>query len=883
MLIRELRAYNGRNIYSHQKVIKMILDLQEWDNIPTCEIPNFNEHLLKLLPGLSYHHCSLGYEGGFKQRLKEGTYLAHVIEHSALEILNQIGHKVSFGRARQVGDTSCYTIIFAHKEEHTGLETGKLAVQMARSLCLGEPFDMENGLKHIYETVVRYGYGPSTQAIVDAALERGIPVTRIGKGSILQLGYGKYHKKMEGTLSEDTSCISADIACDKVISKELLSQVGIPVPRGIVCMTVDEAKEAATKVGFPIVIKPINGNQGKGVSLNIQSIDEIPDAFRIAAEVSENILVEEYVKGNDYRVLVVGNQIAAVSLRVPAHVTADGKHTIAQLVELKNQDVNRGECHEKPLTKIKIDEISMIVLMKQGYTPESIPEKGVRIYLKGNANLSTGGEAIDVTDRIHPYNQEIAIRAAKTIGLDIAGVDITCMDIGKPLYSQHGVIIEVNASPGIRMHLYPSKGKPRKVGNAIVDMLFPYGSKHSIPIISVTGTNGKTTTTRIISHILKAQGMVTGMTTTGGIYINDKCIMKGDTTGPASAAVLLQDKTVDIAVLETARGGLIRSGLGYDLADVAVLTNISEDHLGLDGVDTLEDMLHVKSLVVEAVKSNGYVVLNADDQLVVQAAKRTKANIIYFSVHEDNLIIHKHITEGGIAVFLKDDYITLATGNGLLKSLSVMQMPATFGGKLVHNIENCLAAFSSAYALNIPLQIIENALTTFYCDEIHNPGRFNIYNIRDFRVVVDYGHNLAGYIRVTEAVKKMGGSRLIGIIGTPGDRNDLSVREVGAVAGKAFNQVIIKEDKESRGRKQGEISRLLQEGALSSGMDPSAITFIREEEKALQKAIQKAKAGDIIVVFYEDLDGITKVIKDELSKVEIESKEEKSEIMLVKA
>ncbi|MDD2503468.1 MAG: cyanophycin synthetase, partial [Clostridia bacterium] len=625
------------------------------------------------------------------------------------------------------------------------------------------------------------------------------------------------------------------------------------------------------------------GNQGKGVSLNIQSVDEIPDAFRIASEISENVLVEEYIKGNDYRVIIIGNQLAAVSLRVPAHIVGDGKHTISQLVELKNQDERRGEGHEKPLTKIKIDELSMIVLRKQGCHPDHIPEKGIRIYLKANANISTGGEAIDVTDRIHPYNQELAIRAAKTVGLDIAGVDINCMDIGKPLYKQNGVIIEVNASPGIRMHLFPSKGKSRKIGNAIVDMLFPYGSKHSIPIVSVTGTNGKTTTTRMISHILKAQGMVAGMTTTSGIYIGDKCIMKGDTTGPISARVILQDKTVDIAVLETARGGLIHSGLGYDLADVAVLTNISEDHLGLDEVYTLEDMLQVKSLVVEAVKSNGYAVLNADDKLAVQAAERTKANIIYFSVQEDNLIIHKHITEGGIAVFLRDDYITLATGNGLLKSLSIMQIPATYGGKLIHNIENCLAAFSSSYALNVPLQIIEGALTTFYCDEIHNPGRFNIYNIRDFRVVVDYGHNLAGYHRITEAVKKMGASRLIGIIGTPGDRNDLSVRKVGAVSGNAFDQIIIKEDKVSRGRKQGEIARLLQEGALSSGMDIRAISFVREEEKALQKAIHTAKAGDMIVVFYEDLDAVINVIKEEILRVEIDKKQLTSEVMLVKA
>ena len=883
MLIRELRGYNGRNIYSHQKVIKMIVDLGEWEDIPTCNIPGFNERLIQNLPGLAYHHCSLGVEGGFRQRLREGTYLAHVIEHSALEILNQIGHSVSFGRARQIGDTSCYTIVFAHKEENTGLETGKLAVQMVRALCYKEPFDMVAGINHIHETLHKNGYGPSTQAIVNAALDRGIPVTRIGNGSILQLGYGKYHKKMEGTLSDSTSCISADIAGDKAISKELLSQAGIPVANGRVCMTESEAITAAQEIGYPIVIKPLNGNQGKGVSVNIHTPEEIPQAVRLAAEISDQIMVEEYIRGNDYRVLVIGNQVAAVALRIPAHVMGDGVHTIAQLVELKNKDTKRGEDHEKPLTKIKLDEISLLKLKKQGYKPDSIPNAGLRIYLKENANISTGGEAVDVTDRIHPDNQELAIRAARTIGLDIAGIDMTCFDIGKPLQGQQGVILEINASPGIRMHLFPSKGKSRKVGNSIIDMLFPYGSKHSIPIVSITGTNGKTTTTRMISHILKAQGLNVGMTTTGGIYINDKCIMKGDTTGPASAKLLLSDKSVDIAVLETARGGLIRSGLAYDLADVGVLTNISEDHLGLDDVNTLEDMLHVKSLVLEAVKSNGYTVLNADDRMAVEAAKKIKANIIYFSRQEDNLIVHKHIAEGGIACFLKDSYITLATGNGLLKSISVLQIPATYGGVLVHNIENCLAAFGAAYALNVPLQVIESALSTFYCDEIHNPGRFNVYNVRDFRVVLDYGHNLAGYGRITEAIQKMGGSRLVGVIGTPGDRSDTSVKEIGAVAGRSFDRIFIKEDKELRGRKPGEISNLLKEGVLSADFPKTELTMIREEGNALRKAIREGKAGDIIVAFYENLDGVVKVIKEEMMQGERGTIQKSSEVLLKKA
>ena len=874
MLIRELKAYSGRNIYSHQKVIKMIVDLEEWNDIPTVQIKNFNERLLELLPGLHSHQCSLGFEGGFRQRLEEGTYLAHVIEHSALEILNRIGHTVSFGRARQIGDTSCYTVIFAYRDEHAGLEAGRLAVNMARALCSGEPFDLEAGLKRIKELMLRYGLGPSTQAIVDAAIDRGIPVTRIGKGSIIQLGYGKYHKKVEGTLSDSTSCISADMACDKTVTKELLSQAGIPVPRGFVCLTAEEAVEAAKEIGCPVVIKPINGNQGRGVSLNIQSPEEIVSAFHIASHVSEGVLLEEYIKGNDYRVLIVGNQVSAVSLRSSDVCSSD---------LLKNRDERRGNGHEKPLTKIIIDEISQNILKKQGYSPESIPREGVRVYLKANGNISTGGEAIDCTDRIHPYNQELAIRAARIIGLDIAGVDIACTDIGKPLAHGYGAVIEVNASPGIRMHLFPSRGKPKKVGNAIVDMLFPYGSRHSIPIVSVTGTNGKTTTTRMIAHILKSQGLTVGMTTTSGVYINDQCILKGDTTGPASAQIILTDKAVDAAVLETARGGLIRSGLGYDLADVGVLTNISDDHLGLDGVETLEDLLHVKSLVVEAVKSNGYAVLNADDPMVVQAAERTKASIIYFSRQEDNLMIHKHIAAGGIAVFLKDNYVTLATGNGLLKSLSILQIPATLGGKLVHNVENSLAAFSAAYALNIPLNITESAMTSFYCDEIHNPGRFNVFNIRDFRVVVDYGHNIAGYERITEAVKKLGGSRLIGIIGTPGDRSDSAVKTIGSIAGKSFDRIIIKEDKDLRGRKPGEISQLLLEGVLSADMPKSAVSLIRNEEEALRDAIYHAVAGDIIVIFYEKLEGLMKIINEETAGNTEEKQQESAETVLVKA
>lgn len=883
MLVRGIKAYKGRNIYSHQKVIKMVVDLCEWQDTPTKDIEDFNDNLLTYLPGLKKHHCSLGYEGGFLERLDEGTYLAHVIEHSALEIMNVAGHGVSFGRARQIGDSSCYNIVFEYFDESTGLEAGKLAVQMIQNLCSQKPFDINSGMNSVKEAMWRNGYGPSTQAIVDAALERGIPVTRIGKGSIIQLGYGKYHKKMECTLSDSTSCISVDISCDKTVTKELLHQAGIPVPKGIVCYTAEEAIEAAEEIGYPVVAKPSNGNQGKGVSLKLQNPEEITSAFAIARKYDESVIIEEYIEGNDYRVLIVGNQVAAAAMRIPAYVMGDGIHTVAQLVALKNDDERRGEGHEKPLTKIKIDDISMGILRKQGLTADDIPLKGIRIFLKTNGNISTGGEAVDCTDKIHPYNQEIAIRAARIVGLDIAGIDIACKDISRPIGPDNGAVIEVNAAPGIRMHLYPSKGKPRKVGNAIVDMLFPSGSKHSIPIVSITGTNGKTTTTRMIAYILKVYGYNVGMTTTSGIYINDQCILKGDTTGPASAQILLTDKAVDAAVLETARGGLIRSGLGYDLSDVGVLTNISDDHLGLDGVSSLEDLLHVKSLVVEAVKSNGYAVLNADDKMVVQASKKVKSNIIYFSQVEDNIIIHKHIAEGGIAVFIRDGYITLATGNGLLKSISITQIPATYGGKLIHNIENSLAAFSAAYAMKIPLNVIESALSSFYSDDIHNPGRFNIYNIRDFRVVVDYGHNIAGYERVIDAVKKLGASRLIGVIGVPGDRGDSAIRSIGEAAGRSFDRLIIKEDLDLRGRSSGEVSQLLLEGALYSGMSKSSINQIIREDDAFKEAIDNAAAGDLIVVFYEDLDIVVKIINDEINKSSEKKDSRMQEFHLVKA
>lgn len=863
MEILELRAFNGRNIYSHKKIIKMVIDLKEWVDIPTTDIEGFNSGLLKAIPSLDEHRCSLGYSGGFIERLNEGTYMAHVIEHIAIELLNILGEKVYFGKARRIGDTSRYLIVYEYIDETRAIEVGKLAVQLAESLCNKKVFNLKKALDILSLKVSKNQLGPSTKAIVDEAIKRKIPVIRIGTGSIMQLGYGKYQKRIQATIVENTSCIAVDMACDKTITKMLLDESGIPIPEGGVCNTIQQAISIAESIGYPVVVKPEKGNQGKGVSLNLMGPGEVIDAFHIARKFENNILVERYVPGNDYRVLVINGRVAAVAKRIPAHVIGDGIHTISELVDKTNEDIRRGEDHERPLTRIRIDEISRKVLYKQGYSLDSVPSKGIKVLLKENGNISTGGEAIDCTDLIHPENCDLAVRAARIIGLDIAGIDITCPDISKSILVTGGAIIEVNAAPGIRMHLYPSKGRPRNVTGLILDMMFPPGTKHSIPVISITGTNGKTTTARMVTHIFRVFGMSVGLAVTGGVYINDKCIIKGDTTGPASARTVLMDKSIDVAVLETARGGIIRSGLAYDLSDVGVLTNISEDHLGIDGIDTLEDLLHVKSLVVESVKKDGYAILNADDPMVVQVADRLKSKIIYFSKEEDNLIVHKHLLSGGVAIFLKNSYITIATGNGYIQSLHISKIPAAHGGKLVHNVENCLAAISVAYSMMIPISIIEKAMASFYSDELQNPGRFNVFNIKNYRVVVDYGHNIAGYRFTGEAVKKMGANRLIGIIGVPGDRDNETIKTIGSIAAKIFDRIIIKEDMDLRNRREREVARLLEEGALSQGMGKDRMETILSETEALKKAMGEATAGDLIVVFYEKLDPVLEIIKKE--------------------
>lgn len=861
MQIVNTQVYRGRNIYSHKQVIKMTVDLDNYYDIPTNKIDKFNERLLDYVPGLKSHYCSTGVEGGFLDRLKEGTYLAHVAEHTILELQNMLGFNVKHGKARMTDEKNIYEIIYQYELEKVGILCGELVIEAFNNMIAGKDTLFAEKLIELQKRIVKFSLGPSTDVIYKEAIKRGIPVTRIGDDSILQLGYGKYQKRIEATLTENTSCVSVDIACDKELTKRILKDACLPVADGCMVYDIADALDCAGDMGYPVVIKPKDGNQGKGVSVNINSDEELREAYGIARNYSRDVLIEKFIKGKDYRVLVVGDNVVAVSQRIPPSVIGDGISTIKELVYKENKNPKRGIDHEKQLTKIIIDDISLATLRKRKLSLNSVLKSGERLYLRENANLSTGGIAKDCTDIIHPLNIEAAIKAAKLIGLDIAGVDITTPDISKPINESGGVIIEVNAAPGIRMHHYPAEGKERNAAKAIVDMLYPHESKFSIPVVSITGTNGKTTTTRMIAHILSLYGYNVGMTTTGGIYINNKCILKGDTTGPISARTILSDKNVEAAVLETARGGIIRSGLAYDLADVGIITNISDDHLFIDGVKSMEDLAFVKSLVAEAVKDNGYAVLNADDEYTPWISKRVKSKIIYFSKNKDSIILKKHMKDGGTGVYVNDDVICIGGRGEVLPVAGIKEIPSTLEGRIVYNIENSLAAVAGSYGLGIPVDAISRGLKTFYLSEVQNPGRFNIYSVGNLRVLIDYGHNIAGYTGVLEAAKKLGASRLVGVVGVPGDRCDENIIKIGRVAGENFDYLFIKEDRDLRGRNPGDVAKLLERGILLAGRSRDCMEIIFSEKRALEAAINNGKPGDLIVLFYEDLDGALDVIK----------------------
>jgi len=857
----DIYAYKGRNIHSHKPVIKAVVDLGNLYDTPTTQIDGFNKMLLQILPGLKKHYCSLGYEGGFLERLNEGTYLAHVTEHMVLELQNMVGSEVNYGKSRVTEKPSVYTLVFEYKNEKLATECLLEAIEIVNMLTEGILPEIDQIVSALGKVAAESNLGVSTESLYKEAQRRNIPVVCLPNSSILQLGNGKYTRLLEASLTDRSACIAVDRVGNKHITKQILHEAGIPVPCGDIAYTFKSAVAIASCLGYPVVLKPFDANQGKGVFTNITSKSELELAYNTAIRYSHAVIVEKYISGKDYRLLVVGGKMVAAAQRIPPFVIGDGIHSIRQLVDMENKNPLRGSDHEKPLTLIRLDDMSKQVLAKHNYDENTIPKPGEKVFLRYNGNLSTGGTARDCTDEVHPENASLAVRAAELMELDIAGIDITCEDISKPLTPGNGALIEVNAAPGLRMHLYPSEGQPRNVAGDILEMLYPADKPCSVPIVSVTGSNGKTTVARMIAYTLGLNGTVVGMTSSSGIYIGQECILKGDNTGVLSTELVLRDKRVEAAVLETARGGIIRSGLGYDLADVGVITNISEDHLGLDGIGTLEELAKVKALVIEAVKPEGTAVLNADDGMTRWLLSRVKCKVILFSTDHRNSLLTEKAKEGNCVVYVRDGSIYAAENTKEVFIAKVEEIPVTYGGKAVCNVENALAAISALKALGTPVITIRAGLLGFKPDTKTNPGRFNLFDMGKFTVMLDYGHNIAGYRAVADMIKQMDATGYTGVIGMPGDRMDRHIYEVGKLCGRCFTKLFIKEDNDLRGRNAGEVADILYSAAVKECKRADHIRVIYSETKAFETAIMEAEEGELVVMFYEEIEPALEVIE----------------------
>lgn len=867
MDILDIQSYKGRNIYSHKPVIKAVLDIGNLYDTPTHSIEHFNDRLLHLMPGLRKHYCSLGYEGGFMERLNEGTYLTHVTEHMVLELQSMMGYDVHYGKSRELESPSVYCMVFEYKNEKYAVECLLVAVDMVKVLIAGMMPKMDGIVKHLAKTAAETDLGPSTNAIYMEAQRRNIPVTCLENSSVLQLGNGKNTRFVEASLTDRTGCIAVDIAGNKHLTKKILAEAGIPVPYGDIAYTARSAVAAASSIGYPVVIKPFDANQGKGVFINIADSEELVTALQSATKYSRAVIVEKQIPGRDYRLLAVGGEIVAAAERKPPEIIGDGVHTVKQLVDLENENPLRGSDHEKPLTKIKLDDMSIQVLAKGGFNEKSIPAQGKRVLLRYNGNLSTGGTARDCTEEVHPYNARLAVKAAALLELDVAGIDITCEDISEPVTKDNGAVIEVNAAPGLRMHLYPTEGQSRNVAGNILELMYPGNSAVSVPIVSVTGTNGKTTVTRMIAHTLGMDGVVVGMTCTSGIYVDNECILKGDNTGALSAARVLQDRCVEAVVLETARGGIIKRGLGYDLADVGVVVNISDDHLGMDGINTLEEMAMVKSLVVEAIKPDGLAVLNASNEMTPFLMERVRCKTLLFSSDSYNPLLIQQIHSGNCVMYVRDGSIFLSDKGCETFIARIDEIPITFSGGAKCNIENSLAAASALSALGVSASKIRAGLTSFKANVSTNPGRFNMFDMGKFSVMLDYGHNPAGFRAAINTIRSIDAAGYTGVIGMPGDRRDENIYEVGRICGQFFSKLYIKEDNDLRGRNAGEVADMLYSAAAGESMNTDDITVIYSETKAFEAAIMEAQSGELVVLFYEEFEPALEVLENCRSRI----------------
>jgi cyanophycin synthetase len=867
MKILKIQALRGPNIWSIQrkKLIQMRLDLEDLEQRPTNKIPGFRQRIEALFPSMFEHRCSEGTPGGFFYRVERGTWMGHVIEHIALEIQTLAGMDTGFGRTRETSTPGIYNVVFSYVEEQVGLYAAEASVAIAEALIAGEAYDLEKDIQKMREIRERVRLGPSTGSLVDEAVARDIPWIRMGSNSLIQLGYGVNQVRFQATITQNTSSIAVDIACNKELTKKMLDDANIPVPKGDICVDEEDLDAAIARIGYPLVLKPLDGNHGKGASINVKDKAAAMEGLVFAQKYSRKVIVEKFITGFDFRVLVINNQVIAAAQRVPAHVIGDGVSSIEQLVAKENLDPRRGYGHENVLTEILIDRDSLDLLEKRGYTLETIPKKGDTIYLKSTANLSTGGTSVDVTELMHPENVFLCERVARIIGLDVCGIDIMAPNLTQPLKESGGAILEVNAAPGFRMHLAPAEGLPRNVAAPVIDMLYPPGKPSRIPIIAVTGTNGKTTTTRLIAHMVKNAGYRVGFTTSDGIYVQNHMLDKGDTTGPLSAEFILKDPTVEFAVLETARGGILRSGLGFSRCDIAVLTNIAEDHLGLNDIDNLEDLARVKSVVVKSVKRDGWAVLNADNAWCVKIAEDLKCQVAYFSMDENNPVIKAHCKKGGIAAIFENGFVTIKKGDWKIRIEKVTTIPITLGGKARFMIENVLAAALAGYLQGFRTENIRLSLETFIPSAALTPGRMNIFEFKEYRVMIDFAHNAAGYLAIEELLSNIDSPLKIGIIAGTGDRRDDDIKECGKIAARMFDHIIIRQEKHLRGRTEQEIIDLLIAGIHEVDKE-IRYEVVPKEVEALKHAMNMAQPGTFITALSDVIDNAIQVVQSYLDK-----------------
>lgn len=863
MKIREINAMRGPNYWSvrRHKLIVMVLDLEDMEERPSNKVDGFSERIQALFPGMHEHRCSIGAPGGFFQRIDRGTWMGHIIEHIALEIQILAGMKVGFGRTRGYGEKGVYNVVFDYEEEAVGRFAAKAAFDICNALIEGTSYDLAADIQRMREIREAVRLGPSTGSIIHEAELRGIPWIRLNQHSLCQLGYGENQKRIRATVTSETSSIGVELAGNKEETKYLLEQSEVPVPKGQIIRNETQLNDACKRVGFPLVVKPIDGNHGRGITVNIQTIEEALTAFHAAKKVSNSIIIERFITGVDYRLLVINHRFVAAALRTPAHVVGDGTSTVQALIDQVNADPRRGYGHEKILTQITINELTLGLIKAKGYSLDSVIPKDEMLVLKDTANLSTGGTAEDVTDFVHPANIAMAERISRIINLDICGIDIMTSDISKPLKETNGAVLEVNAGPGFRMHLAPAKGLPRNVAAPVIEKLFPKGSNGKIPIVAVTGTNGKTTTTRLIAHIMKMEGYRVGYTTTDGVYIQNRLLVQGDCTGPNSAEFVLKDPTVNFAVLECARGGLLRAGLGFKNCNVAVVTNIAPDHLGLKGIHTVEQLAKVKGVVPETVLPDGHAILNADDDLVYEMRRGLQCNVALFSMNENNPRILALQRKGGITAIYENGYVTLCRGEWKMRVMKAHEIPITYGGKAEFMIQNILPAIIAANIQGASIEDMKAGLSTFIPSPNQTPGRLNLFEFKKFTVLLDFAHNAAGMRALKKFTDTLDGTVKVGIIAGIGDRREQDNNDIGSVAAEMFDEIIIRQDKNLRGKTDQEIIRMLEDGIKK--IDPNKpVKVIPNEREAITYAIENGKEGSLIVLCSDIIPDALNLVKE---------------------